>query len=112
MSTVPTSHARVKPVRTIAVTLRPSDVNPFYAVNVVEKTARTVKSDTYFVRELANDLGRAFEMRKAGEEEPYHVLLSDAGQQCECKGFLKWGHCRHIEGLTALIQRGQLATAG
>jgi hypothetical protein len=32
-----------------------------------------------------------------------------AAPSCECKGFLRWGHCKHVESLTALRARGRLA---
>ena len=27
---------------------------------------------------------------------------------CECLGFLRWGRCKHVAGLKALIRQGQL----
>jgi hypothetical protein len=27
---------------------------------------------------------------------------------CECMGFLRWGHCKHLESLTALKGAGRL----
>jgi hypothetical protein len=27
--------------------------------------------------------------------------LPEGGASCECKGFLRWGHCKHVETLTA-----------
>jgi hypothetical protein len=98
--------------RTVRVDLTPSDVNPFFVLTVTErKSARTVIRDTYFVRELQSDLGRAFEVRKAGAAEPYHVLLAEDDRRCECKGFLAHGHCRHVEGLQALLAAGKLDAA-
>jgi hypothetical protein len=54
---------------------------------------------------------RAYTVEKQGaEQEPYHVNLGDAENppSCECKGFLRHGHCRHIEGLTALTNASRL----
>jgi hypothetical protein len=28
---------------------------------------------------------------------------------CECKGFLRWGHCKHVDSLSALRASGRLA---
>jgi hypothetical protein len=111
MSTVFVRPVRVKPKRTIAITLRPSAVNPFYAVRITESTSKATTQDTYFVQEFPSPLGRAFEVRKVDADEPYHVLLASADCSCECKGFLKWDHCRHIEGLKALLAKGDLQPA-
>src|SRR5262245_58867645 len=39
----------------------------------------------------------------------YHVLVNsaDGRHSCECKGFLRWGHCKHTEAL-ALVAAGKL----
>jgi hypothetical protein len=41
------------------------------------------------------------------EQVSYDVDLS-AGT-CECMGFLRWGHCKHLESLAALKAAGKLA---
>ncbi len=40
--------------------------------------------------------------------EHYDVALTEHGPTCECKGWLRWGHCRHIRGLMkeGLLRRG------
>ena len=40
----------------------------------------------------------------------YHVRLSDNPQHCscECRGFVEHTHCKHVEGLLALVKRGKL----
>jgi hypothetical protein len=70
--------------------------------------------DEYFVDRIPADFGTAFlvekrDYRPAGEDESrYHVNLSADGYSCECKGFLRWNHCRHVESLTALRDAGRL----
>jgi hypothetical protein len=55
-------------------------------------------------------VGRAFLVEKvfALEEAAYHVNLNGQQSSCECKGFLHHGHCKHVEGLTVLVQAGKL----
>jgi hypothetical protein len=68
------------------------------------------QTDFYRLRPLASDFGRAFELRKLGPRggETYHVLLDGRESTCECKGFLRWSHCKHLESLHALLAAGKL----
>jgi hypothetical protein len=63
----------------------------------------------YLFRWLPPDCGKAVELTKLAEDgrnEVYHVLLgADGGASCDCKGFLRWDHCKHAEGLLALLNR-------
>jgi hypothetical protein len=96
---------RVKPARHIGVMLRPSEVNPFFLVRITEGK----KLDQYSVRPIPSDWGTAYTMAKLPEEtEPYNVCLAGADSTCDCKGHERHGHCRHIEGLTALMNAGRL----
>jgi hypothetical protein len=41
--------------------------------------------------------------------ESYDVNLSPDGKhRCECLGFLRWGHCKHVNGLAVLVEGGKL----
>jgi hypothetical protein len=55
----------------------------------------------------------AFRLAKAdcgdGNPEVYDVLLDGARSTCECLGFLKHHHCKHLESLLSLIAAGKLA---
>jgi hypothetical protein len=49
----------------------------------------------------------AWRMKKRGgstSDVPvfYDVILTvDKGAQCDCKGFLRWGKCKHVDSLFA-----------
>jgi hypothetical protein len=66
----------------------------------------------YGLTEIGADRGRGFCLAKAdkgnGPEETYHVNLAGHESTCECKGFYRWNHCRHVESLTALVGAGKL----
>jgi len=47
---------------------------------------------------FADDLGVEF-------EEAYHVCLDEVESTCDCKGFLRYGHCKHRDGVQALVTR-------
>jgi len=42
------------------------------------------------------------------DQKVYHVHLDRQGQTCDCKGFLRWGHCKHASALATLRQHGKL----
>jgi hypothetical protein len=107
MSTVsssprPVKTSRPKPPRTVKVLANPP---------VGKGTLKIVEGkrvDVYYFRCLPSDFGRAFEMSKVGGDA-YCVNLDGQTSTCECRGFLRWGHCRHGEVLVALIAAGKLA---
>jgi hypothetical protein len=97
---------RVKPSRSARVFVRP-DGNQ---AGVVRLTVGKDHAD-YLVRRLASDFGDAYRLDKVGvfgDTSSYDVNLCDAGRTCECAGFLRHGHCKHVDGLAALIAAGQL----
>ena len=53
--------------------------------------------------------GRGVAVHRLGISNLYHVRVGlPEDCSCECMGFLRHGNCRHIEGLLALIQRGDI----
>ncbi len=81
----------------------------------VQVLALTTGKDTVFYRleTLLAGAGRGFRLVKAergdGPGEEYDVHLDGQFSSCECKGFLRWNHCKHVESLTALVKCGKLA---
>jgi hypothetical protein len=77
----------------------------------------TVDKNTtaYRMVPLPSDFGRAVRLEKAdkgdGQSETYDVLLDGERSTCECKGFLRHSHCKHVSGIAAVIASGQLADA-
>jgi hypothetical protein len=71
-------------------------------------------SNTYAVRALPSDFGEAFEIQKLTAPGPddlatYHVLFENEQDcRCECKGFLRWGRCKHVETIRELRAAGHL----
>jgi hypothetical protein len=67
----------------------------------------------YSLTDLDHGFGEAaFRLTKAigapGEEAEYDVMIDGARSTCECKGFLAHRHCKHLEGIEALIKSGKL----
>jgi hypothetical protein len=64
----------------------------------------------YAVREIPCEIGgRGFAVHRLGLGNLYHVRIGAPEDcTCECKGFLRHGHCRHILGLLALAREGKL----
>jgi len=68
------------------------------------------QSTMYTFREIPCFIGgRGFAVHRLGLGELYHVRVGDPSNcSCECLGFLAHGRCRHVLGLSALIQHGKL----
>lgn len=64
----------------------------------------------YTFREIPCEIGgRGFAVHRLGQGTLYHVRVGEPeDRSCECMGFLRWGHCKHVGGLTALVKQGQL----
>jgi hypothetical protein len=65
----------------------------------------------YFLTPMPADFGRAFKVEKVGlhaNDPPYHVNIDGDQRSCECQGFLHHGHCKHVDGLAALLTAGRL----
>jgi len=67
----------------------------------------------YTVQPTRSDIGgRAAHFVKQGPVDPcedgsghHDVLLDGADSYCDCKGFLRWGHCRHLYALEVALRR-------
>ena len=95
---------RTKPARFIRLSLRPDGAAP----GVVTIRVGQLAAD-YFVTQLAADFGRGFRVEKIGGlEGPYHVNLDADAKTCDCKGHTRHGHCKHADGLAALVAAGRL----
>jgi hypothetical protein len=112
MSTATKSRKHVKPQRHIRI-LHP--IRDGHAGVVAISVGKV--EDVYAVQPIPSQFGVAFHVIK-GElvEQPdntlrlqdaahYDVCLNGEQSTCECKGFLRWHHCKHVGGLTALRQR-------
>jgi len=74
----------------------------------VDNDGRKVEIFDYYLKPVACEEGPAFELSKLqGDGETYHVRIGEDAS-CECKGFLRWGHCKHVDSLTALKQSNRL----
>ena len=65
----------------------------------------SIGENRYFVLPLAPHpevAGRAYRFKKqTGDKEVYDVRQAEHGPECDCKGFLRWGHCKHVRTLKA-----------
>jgi hypothetical protein len=97
---------RAKPARSIRLCVKPDGKSPGVVNIRVGKEAAD-----YFLTELPADFGRGFKVEKIGldcRESAYAVNVDSERRSCECKGYLHHGHCRHVDGLAALIARNLL----
>ncbi len=61
---------------------------------------------------MPSDFGEGFLVLKVSDpgQDVYAVLLdpADGFHTCECMGWLRHGHCRHVSALIALGSRGKI----
>ena len=64
----------------------------------------------YAFHEITSDIGgRGFAMHRLGLGELYYIRIGQPNEcSCECMGFLAHGTCKHLLGLSALVERGML----
>jgi hypothetical protein len=96
---------RPRPERRIRLCVRPEGLSS----GLVRISVGKDEAD-YLLTELAADFGRGFRVEKAGAdtEATYHVNIEGGNKTCECKGHSRHGHCKHADGLAALIAAGRL----
>src|SRR5262245_15345417 len=102
---------RPKPERSVRVRLALPEAG--LGFGVLSLRVGKAVSD-YFVNRLPCAWGEGFRLEKFSDQggEVYELALASYGRHsCECLGFLRPGHCKHVEGLLALRQAGQLPTA-
>jgi hypothetical protein len=111
MASTTKARSRSKPERRIRLIKRIQD-----GMGAVQITIGG-EPHNYLILSLASDFGAAFRLIKQElmPVEPgmwelkdtarYNVNLNGQQSTCECLGFCKHGHCKHVEGLTVLRQR-------
>ena len=94
-----------KVVRTVRFGLAPFDRK----LGIIDVTVNG-RTTSYFVRNISSDFSRGFSLEKSGPDagEVSHVLLEQDGRSCDCKGYLRHGHCKHTDALLKLVQLGKL----
>ena len=93
------------PARTITLARSPAKDG----VGVFRITAGG-ESQFYTLRELRCEIGgRGFAVHRLGMGTVYHVRVGGRDDcSCECLGYLRWGRCKHVAGLLALVKQGLL----
>jgi hypothetical protein len=102
--------------RTVLLSLEPFQSNPGVVEIRVTSGVKAPRTELfeYLVFPLATDFGRGFRLdkfRNPGDEtqpETYQVNLDGPKSACTCKGHLAHGHCKHVDGLAALVKAGKL----
>jgi hypothetical protein len=110
MQSIAPRHARVKgkskkPPRTVRLVCRCA--GPAFAFAITQDG----KEDRYTAVRVPADFGTGYLVEKTTDpNSSYHVLIAAAPgrHSCECKGWLRWGRCRHVSALLALKAAGKI----
>jgi hypothetical protein len=102
----PEAKPRSKPERKIKVLvgLNADGLNAVVRITVGKDAA------DYFVSRIFSDFGKGYRLEKINDpaDTIYHVNLSVEGSRCDCPGYSWRGHCKHADGMRALLDAGQL----
>jgi hypothetical protein len=107
-----------KPLRFVTWLARLAAGNGLLQVRLQHSETRQ-EIDRYFILPVPSDFGTAFKLERwdeATDDMPAHIGAvyfchlpgPDYPGSCECKGWLKHGHCKHIESLQKLIEDDKL----
>lgn len=71
------------------------------------------KVDLYAIERMLEVEGHAYRVTKYNEQgerqgDGYDVLVAGERSVCDCLGFGRFGYCRHVSGLAALIAKGRI----
>jgi hypothetical protein len=80
-------------------------------LNAVIRIAVGKEAADYFVSRIFSDFGKGFRLEKINDpaDSIYRVNLSpDGTRTCDCPGHSWTGHCKHADGLAALVKAGRL----
>jgi hypothetical protein len=90
--------------RSVRLALPTSAINPFAVIVVMVG----LRAEDYLVRPLASDFGLAFLVQKVFDPNysTYHVCLNGRQSTCDCLGYARYGFCKHVLALEALVRAG------
>jgi len=97
---------RAKPERRIRLCVPLNDEGR----NAVVRIAVDKDIGDYYLDRIPSDSGTAFQVEEIGGDEVYHVNIDGHKRTCECKGYLRHGHCKHGDGLAKLLELGKVPT--
>lgn len=92
--------------RSIVWLERPSDATDGWGAIELRQDKRV---DKYLVRRIEADFGVGFQLEKLAADlttvEQYDINLAGRESTCTCRGNSQHGHCKHVSGLIALLNR-------
>ena len=99
--------ARAKPARSIRLVRAPGAGAA--SVGVLQITVGKQSQFYAFVEIRCEIGGRGFHIHRLGLGDAYDVRVGrPADCSCECMGWLRHAHCKHVHGLRALLKSRQL----
>jgi hypothetical protein len=110
--TLPTGERRERTVKLDLEAGRPVLLEIQDVLYCVTPGKVSLQSALYWIDYIPTDAGDVYRLRKFDAyqrhdgDEQYDVLLDPERPACECRGFLRHGHCKHVASLSALRTQG------
>jgi hypothetical protein len=73
-----------------------------------QQGTQAVQVDVYYLEPIPSQLGGRGLILHKHDCTSYCVRLDGKDSECDCKGFTRFHHCKHVEALTALQAAGKL----
>jgi hypothetical protein len=102
-STTKNRKPRPRPARSAHVIIAPDGAAPA----AVELTVG-LNVNAYLIVAIPADFGRSFHVEKLSDGTVYQVNIDGTHRLCDCRGFLQHHHCKHADGIAALVAAGKL----
>jgi hypothetical protein len=66
------------------------------------------QTDVYYLEPIVSEMGGRGLILHKHDCTSYCVRLDGKDSECDCKGFTRYSHCKHVEALAALQAAGKL----
>src|SRR3954454_25368764 len=103
LNPAPRQRSKVARLRTVRLTTTDAGTS---ALVIRQKQGNQAEQvDAYFLEPIPSQMGGRGLILHKHDGTSYCVRLDGSDSSCDCKGFTRYSHCKHVESLLELQQR-------